>query len=109
MTDKPKENVVSLKAVANNSPKKTLEPIPELVEYLEEKLALAKEGKIVSMLNISLEKEDYYAPVRPGTPAIFVTSAEDTSTLKQVYEVVVVEELKYMWLLQMGYIGVDDE
>lgn len=109
MTDKPKENVVSLKAVAKNTPKKTLEPIPELVEYLEEKLALAKEGKIVSMLSIPLEKEDYDAPLRIPSPAIFASAPEDILTLKQLYEVVVLDELNYVWSALVGLLEVGDE
>jgi hypothetical protein len=88
---------------------KGLQPNPELIEYLEEKLALAKEGKIISMVNVMLEKEDYEAPVLPSIPAIFVRSAEDVATLKMVYDAMVADELNRTWLLQMGYIGVDDE
>ncbi len=92
-----------------SSASKGLQPNPDLIEYLEEKLALAKEGKIISMVNIMLEKEDDEAPVLPRFPAIFVRSAEDVATLKMVYDSMIADELNRTWLVQMGYIGVDDE
>lgn len=108
MTDKPKDNVVSLKAIQKEPTTKTLQPIPEIVEYLEQKLALAKEGKVVAMSTILLEHYEYDAPVVP-TPALFVGTAEDLATIKMTYDVAIVPELNYLWAAYINYAGGDDE
>jgi hypothetical protein len=91
-----------------SSASKGLQPNPDLIEYLEEKLALAKEGKIVAMSNIFLEKRDYDSPVIPR-PSLFISSVDDLATIKMTYDVALLDELSYMWSAGMGMLGEDDE
>ena len=107
MTDNPKAEVVSLKAVPKEVKQATLQPIEDIVNFFEEKLALAKEGKIVAFSSITLEQYDYEGPVTPA-PAIYATTIEDVSMLKMTQEVAVDNELKYLWAVYMNYGGVDE-